>query len=788
MLGVSTQTIRNWTDQGLIRGKRSKSNGYRSYLKSEVERVATRMNLVIQKEPRMSAAAYAKKLPETDTIYVIDFFCGCGGVSAGLTSIRQSHLAFHVLAGIDIDAKSLRSYEENIDAPGICADIREIAENPSSLESLIKGFDPDKCRPLLFAGCAPCQGFSAHRKKDKRNDPRNSLMSDFAKIVEHFLPDYVFMENVPEVLTGRYAKYFRRSEAILRRAGYKLSMDTCDLSRYGIAQRRRRAVLLGGLNKSPSIPQETLPKDAAKTVREAISHLHPIAAGETCEYDPLHRCPAHTQRIIERIKATPPNGGDRRHVSQDSQLKCHRSVDESTTPGFTDVYGRLRWDTPSVTITAKSSTPSCGRFLHPEQHRNISIREAAILQGFPQWYKFVGPLTHIYRQIGEAVPPLFASHIGWAILDAHRPPPAAKLVSQKAIERHCDSPILSKFGPIRFIDAFCGCGGLSLGLAAAGLNHAFSFDIDSDAVSSFKESLRKSAEVWDISNEDLIAKLNSIIDERPWVLSGGPPCQGFSQQRRGEDNDPRNNLVINFGELVSRVKKPPAAIILENVTYLDSPRGRDIFMRYQKLLEHYGYISYRHDLNSAEYGVPQLRRRIITVSVLSELAFSYSGPEPICYSRWPSVGEVLSGLPEPTNDPNIMHNHTPSREGPANIRRIGYVDMGKGRMSIPTNLQLPCHLKYGGHLDVYGRLDWFGQARTITGGFDSFTRGEFAHPIRNRSITAREAARIQGFPDWFSFQGNKQSVRRQIGNAVPPPVALAIGKAIRFALLEEKGG
>jgi len=109
---------------------------------------------------------------------------------------------------------------------------------------------------------------------------------------------------------------------------------------------------------------------------------------------------------------------------------------------------------------------------------------------------------------------------------------------------------------------------------------------------------------------------------------------------------------------------------------------------------------------------------------------------------------------------------------------VSYVDMGMGRMSVPDALQLNCHSKYGGHLDVYGRLDWFSQARTITGGFDSFTRGEYAHPFEHRSITPREAARLQGFPDSFEFKGNRFAIRHQIGNAVPPPMAEAIGKAL----------
>jgi DNA (cytosine-5)-methyltransferase 1 len=171
-----------------------------------------------------------------------------------------------------------------------------------------------------------------------------------------------------------------------------------------------------------------------------------------------------------------------------------------------------------------------------------------------------------------------------------------------------------------------------------------------------------------------------------------------------------------------------------------------------------------------------LRRRIIVVAIAEKFAAEYSNPVPLTPDRWPTIGEYLSDLP----DPGLftMSNHQASREGLRNKRRIMFVGMGKGRLSIPENLQLSCHRRYGGHLDVYGRLDWFSQARTITGGFDSFTRGEFAHPFHHRSITPREAARIQGFPDWFEFLGNRADVRRQIGNAVPPPLAFAVGKAV----------
>jgi DNA (cytosine-5)-methyltransferase 1 len=238
--------------------------------------------------------------------------------------------------------------------------------------------------------------------------------------------------------------------------------------------------------------------------------------------------------------------------------------------------------------------------------------------------------------------------------------------------------------------------------------------------------------------------------------------------------------------MIAELPRSPSAVVLENVTYLDSPRGAHILKEYIQILEKIGFVTFRHDLNSADFGVPQLRRRILIVSIAERFSHCYTGPVALTPSRWPTIGESLHDLPDAVpNVDSLISNHYTSKEGPANKRRIMFVDMGRGRLSIPDELQLDCHRRYGGHLDVYGRLDWFSFARTITGGFDSFTRGEFAHPFYHRSITPREAARIQGFPDWFTFEGNKASVRRQIGNAVPPPMAFAVAKAIMKAITPE---
>lgn len=741
------------------------------------------MTETLIQNPLSQAEAYKKKMPEPTPVYVVDFFSGCGGMSWGFANTRQSHMAYQVLGGIDIEEPALATYARNVGVAGVLQDIRNIAHRPEVLTELIPNFDPVTCRPLVFIGCAPCQGFSAHRKKDVRDDPRNNLMAAFARICAHFRPDVVVMENVPEIITGKYSSYWREASTVLTETGYHLSADVLDLSMYGVPQRRKRAVIMGALDRPIGLPKPIFSADKAPTVRHALAHLEAVEAGKGIPYDPYHKGPDHTERILDRIRKTPADGGDRRSLAAEDQLECHINVDGGKTPGFTDVYGRLRWDTPSVTITAKSSTPSCGRFLHPEQHRNITVREAAILQGFPQSYEFMGSMVSQYRQIGEAVPPLFAQFVAWRILDHLRPRPNVTINFRPVVRQ--EQPVKGTVSrQLRVVDGFSGSGGLSLGFEAAGFENALAFDTNADAIATFRRNISHRAIVAGVEDRELGPQVSDAIAGTDFVVVGGPPCQGFSQQRRGNDTDPRNNLVLRYADFIENLAEQPAAVVLENVTYLDSPRGKKILAEYISRQRKNGYRTFRHDMNSADYQVPQLRRRIIVVSVREDFADNYQGPVALTPNRWDTVGEALSSLPDFGRAEALFQhsNHEPSNEGDLNKRRIAFVDMGQGRLSVPDFLQLDCHRGYDGHLDVFGRLDWFAPARTITGGFDSFTRGEYGHPFFHRSITPREAARLQGFPDWFEFSGNRASVRKQIGNAVPPPMAYAIAKAVQDAV------
>src|SRR3569623_1721374 len=159
-----------------------------------------------------------------------------------------------------------------------------------------------------------------------------------------------------------------------------------------------------------------------------------------------------------------------------------------------------------------------------------------------------------------------------------------------------------------------------------------------------------------------------------------------------------------------------------------------------------------------------------------------------------TVGDVLRGLPEPpmdySNHPKYP-NHQRARVTLANIERFSFVPQGGGWQDIPFEHRLPCHQRVdtssGGWPDVYGRLEWNGQCPTITGGFDSFTRGRYGHPLQDRPLTPREAARLLGFPDHFVFWGTRADLRSQIGNAVPPPLAQQVGTQILEALRTADG-
>lgn len=345
----------------------------------------------------------AEKMPET-TFDVIDFFCCGGGMSLGFASLGEF---FRILGGVDINSTSLKTYELNYNATVLNADITTISPKSNMIQQTFK-LEGD--RPLVVIGCAPCQGFSAHRKKDgdKPEDERNTLIGYFSDIAVSLNPVFVVMENVPEILTGKYKNHYEEAKKVFSQNGYYVVQRVYNAAGFGVPQARNRAIIVASKYKDFELPDELLTEENYKTVRNAIADLpHVNARHQIAMTDRYHRCSTHKQSTIDVIAQVPHDGGSR---PKGVGPKCLDKVN-----GFSDVYGRLSWDKPAITITQYARNPASGRYSHPEQDRGLTIREAARLQGFPDGYLWNGSLGDNFKQIGEAVPPLLALAIATQI-------------------------------------------------------------------------------------------------------------------------------------------------------------------------------------------------------------------------------------------------------------------------------------------------------------------------------------------------------------------------------------
>ncbi len=335
----------------------------------------------------------------------IDFFCGGGGLTRGLNDA-----GIEIIAGVDIDNRCQNTYEHNNPQSSfINANIKDIGTKV--IRSLKRG---GNFSDFLFAGCAPCQPFSTQHK-GMGSQHLATLLSEFGRLVEEFLPGFVFIENVPGIARVKGYSTFLRFLNMLLHNHYVYCYDVIDAKFYGVPQNRRRLVLLASRLKQPAIPKYKFGTELRpfKTVRQAIAHYPAITSGESHPDVPNHVASLLSKINIERLQATPHDGGDRRAWPSHLRLNCH----SGNYNGHTDVYGRMYWDKPSPALTGRCNSVSNGRYGHPEQDRAITLREAAALQTFPDGYIFHGSVTHVAKQIGNAVPVRLAETIGKSILN-----------------------------------------------------------------------------------------------------------------------------------------------------------------------------------------------------------------------------------------------------------------------------------------------------------------------------------------------------------------------------------
>ncbi len=360
------------------------------------------------------------------SISAVDLFCGVGGLTYGL-----QQAGIKVRAGLDVDATCRYAFETNNKARFIEKDIREV-KGPE----LSARYPPGDVK--LLVGCAPCQPFSVHTRKYRKDtarprDTKWELLNDFGRLIEEVKPEIVAFENVTPI---RKEDIFADFVGKLETLKYSVYQKLVYCPDYGVPQKRRRLVLLASTLCDISLLPKTHLRAASgcaaeisflqaedyetlkpcPTVRETIDYLPPIAAGEVSDADLLHRARKFEAKNQARIKQSKP-GGTWKDWDAHLRAPCHQRKSGET---YTSVYGRMEWDAPAPTITTQFHNFGSGRFGHPEQDRALSIREGALLQTFPKHYEFLEPgapmrMTQLGIHIGNAVPVRLATVIGESI-------------------------------------------------------------------------------------------------------------------------------------------------------------------------------------------------------------------------------------------------------------------------------------------------------------------------------------------------------------------------------------
>lgn len=313
-----------------------------------------------------------------------------------------------------------------------------------------------------------------------------------------------------------------------------------------------------------------------------------------------------------------------------------------------------------------------------------------------------------------------------------------------------------------FIDLFAGAGGMSLGFVRAGAKPVFAVEHDRAAANTYRTNFGDHVFAGDIAEVTDFPAADLII--------GGPPCQGFSQLGTRDHEDPRNLLWQHYLRAVESVR--PVAFVMENVPQLLKSAH---FEEFKSATEGLGYEVTETVLDASLYGVPQRRKRAFVIGSLVE---RINAPAPSEKRR--TVRDAIGDLPEQPDDTNWHVGRNPT---PLSLARYQAVPEGGNHYDLPDELKPECwRKKTSGTTDVFGRAFWDRPSCTIRTEFFKPEKGRYLHPVANRPLTHREAARLQTFPDEFVFTGSKIEVARQIGNAVPVDLAAQVAAHVLGSL------
>lgn len=718
------------------------------------------------------------KVQDEKKHYYISLFTGAGGLDIGF-----KEAGFDGLLASDIMPQAKESYETNYkNETYLLEDIRKLKISD------IKEYIGENSVDVIIGG-PPCQGFSNMGNKNSA-DPRNMLFESYVKIVEALKPKCFVFENVKGLKTMFEGRYFKHVIEAFLSIGYNLHYSLIDTSYYGVPQRRERIFIVGTLfDKQFYFPKKD--KGDYKSIRsyknvgEAINDL-----ADKGQEIPNHIPLNHTEKVIARYKLIPEGG----------KLPKPEDLPESIRRGnFGNTYTRLdRNEFSSTIVPGNNALP-----IHPYLNRSLTPREAARIQTFPDGYIFKGDRRSQCIQVGNAVPPLVAAKIAESVkcylegIEYEGVSPDQSFYVNGTNEYDFIRKKTAKRATLKFADLFSGAGGFTRGLEQAGLRGVLGAEFNTHAVKAYRKNFNHECLEIDLSvkeNQDLVAK--KIKENKVDLVVGGPPCQGFSifGNRRFVNTknwdiskDERNDLVFAFANIV--VKSETPWFIMENVPAILSARGGEYVAAVENYFNEHGYRTEHKIINAADYGAPQLRQRFLLIGTKTDLIFPwpkakyFENPES-WQAPYRTVEEVLTDLVDEATHDKFL-NHKPPRHNEIVKERFSYIEEG-AKMNIDA---LPDHLKLGtktgkpvaNFSHVFYRLDRKKPSCTIVPGHNALP----VHPTLNRTLTVREAARIQTFPDTFEFVGPIVNQCLQVGNAFPCIVGQTIGERLRTVVNKE---
>lgn len=704
---------------------------------------------------------------------IISLFTGAGGLDIGFIEAGYTE----ILAS-DIMPQAKESYNTNY--PKTTFLLKDICQvTAEEIKQLTKNQDVD-----VIIGGPPCQGFSNMGNKNSA-DPRNMLFENYVRLVNALQPRCFLFENVKGLYTMFEGRFFKKVVSSFLSIGYNVHFSLIDSSNYGVPQKRERVIIVGSRIdkpfKFPAYSNESYGKiHSYANVGSAINDL--MDKGEEI---PNHIPLAHSEKVVQRYRLIPEGG----KLPRPEELP-----EEIRRKGFGTTYVRLHRQKLSPTIVPGNNALP----VHPVLDRSLTPREAARIQTFPDDYIFKGDRRSQCIQVGNAVPPLLAAKLAHALklyinnidYDGMAPDRSYYVKDMESYNEEFKDKS-GKRATLKFGDLFCGVGGFTQGLEQAGLQCVLGVDFNEWAVDAYQKNFNHECMQLDLSveeNQKLVAR--KLRDANVDLVVGGPPCQGFSifgkrrfvnTKQHDLTKDKRNDLVFAYAKIV--VESETKWFIMENVPGLLSAHKGEYVSAIVSYFQENGYRTEYRVINAADYGAPQLRKRFILIGTRTDLVIPFPKAKyfeaPESYQKpYRTVGEVITDLADNVTLGQFK-NHNAPKHNAVVTERFSYIKEGD-KMDVEA---LPEHLRFGtktgkpvaNFSHVFRRLDRNKPSSTIVPGHNALP----VHPFLNRTLTIREAARIQTFPDYFEFSGPIINQCLQVGNAFPCIVAQTFGERLR---------